>query len=50
MKYKITKKQARALAREEADTSVKYKKMGFIKESKDEARHSKTFEKVAKSL
>ena len=50
MKYKITKNQAKALAREEADTSVKYKKMGFVKESKDEARHARVFEKVAKSL
>ena len=49
MKYKITKKQAKAIAREEADTSVKYKRMGFLKESKDEARHAKTFDKVAKS-
>jgi hypothetical protein len=50
MKYKITKKQALALAKEEAETSIKYRKMGFIKESKDEARHSEKFKKVAKLL
>jgi len=50
MRYRITKKQAKAIAREEAETSVKYKKMGFKKEARDEARHARVFGEVAKSL
>lgn len=50
MRYRITKKQAKAIAREEAETSIKYKKMGFKREAKDEARHARVFGEVAKSL